>query len=44
MMQEWSDIVDAWIAGKKRIPALIPPSMPLLEPDPALEQGAIVVA
>ncbi|CAN7339424.1 tyrosine-type recombinase/integrase [Mesorhizobium sp. LjNodule214] len=36
MMQEWSDIVDAWVNGKKHIPALIPPSMPLFEPDPAL--------
>jgi hypothetical protein len=44
MMQEWSDIIDAWVAGKKRVPVLIPPSMPLLEPDPALEQGAIAAA
>ena len=44
MMQEWSDIIDAWVAGKKRIPVLIPPSMLLLEPDPALEQGATAVA
>jgi integrase len=36
MMQEWSDIVDAWVGGKKYAPALIPPSMPILEPDPAL--------
>jgi hypothetical protein len=40
MMQEWSDIIDAWVAGKKRVPVLIPPSMPLFEPDPALEQAA----
>jgi integrase len=40
MMQEWSDIIDAWVAGRKRMPVLIPPSMPLFEPDPALEQGA----
>ena len=44
MMQEWSDIIDAWVAGKKRVPVLIPPSMPLLEPDPALEPGATAVA
>ena len=44
MMQEWSDIIDAWVGGKKRVPVLIPPSMPLLEPDPALQQGAIAVA
>ena len=40
MMQEWSDIIGAWVEGKKRVPVLIPPSMPLFEPDPALEQGA----
>ena len=44
MMQEWSDIIDAWVAGKKRVPVLIPPSMPLLEPDPAIEPGAIAAA
>lgn len=36
MMQEWSDTVDAWVVGKKFVPTLIPPSMPILEPDPAL--------
>ena len=36
MMQEWSDIVDAWVAGEKHMPVLIPPSMPLLELDPSL--------
>jgi hypothetical protein len=36
MMQEWSNIVDAWIAGKKYAPVLTPPSMPLFGPDPAL--------
>jgi integrase len=36
MMQEWSDILDAWVVGKKHMPTLIPPSMPVLEPDPAL--------
>ena len=30
MLQEWSDMIDAWVAGKKRVPMLIPPSMPLL--------------
>ena len=30
MMQEWSDIVDAWVAGEKHMPVLSPPSMPLL--------------
>lgn len=36
MMQEWSDIIDAWVAGRKHVPVLIPPAMPLLVPDPAL--------
>ena len=36
MMQEWSNIVDAWVGGQKYVPILIPPSMPLLQLDPAL--------
>jgi integrase len=36
MMQEWSNIVDAWVAGRKYNPVLIPASVPLLELDPAL--------
>jgi integrase len=36
MMQEWSDIVHAWVAGEKHTPVLIPPSMPLLALDPSL--------
>ena len=36
MMQEWSDIVYAWVAGEKHTPVLIPPSMPLLALDPSL--------
>ena len=36
MMQEWSDVIDAWVAGKKFVPTLISPSMPIFEPDPAL--------
>jgi integrase len=36
MMQEWSDIVDAWVAGDKRVPVLVPPSMPLFTHDPSL--------
>ena len=39
MMQEWSNIIDAWVAGQKYVPVLIPPSMPLLELDPALSTG-----
>jgi hypothetical protein len=36
MMQEWSDIVDAWVEGKKHLPTLMPPSMPAFDPDPSL--------
>jgi hypothetical protein len=36
MMQEWSNTVDAWIDGRKYAPVIIPPAMPLLEPDPSL--------
>ena len=36
MLQEWSDTVDAWVAGRKHVPVLMPQSMPLLAPDPAL--------
>ncbi|PCD02415.1 integrase [Sphingomonas spermidinifaciens] len=36
MMREWSDIVDAWVAGQKRVPVLVPPAMAMLAPDPAL--------
>lgn len=36
MMQEWADIVDAWVDGKKHVPTLLPPAMPLVELDPAL--------
>ncbi|PZP54079.1 MAG: integrase [Agrobacterium fabrum] len=35
MMQEWSNLVDAWVAGQKYTPTLYPPTMDLLtlEPD-----------
>ena len=36
MMQEWSNIVSAWAAGQTYVPTLIPPSLPLLQPDPSL--------
>lgn len=29
MLQEWADIVDAWVQGQKRTPTLYPPSMQL---------------
>lgn len=34
MMQEWSNLVDAWVAGQKYTPALYPPTMDLLTPEP----------
>jgi integrase len=36
MLQEWADIIDSWVAGRKYIPSLIPPSMSMLVPDPPL--------
>ena len=36
MLQEWSDTVDAWVAGRKYVPVLMPPSMPFRVPDLAL--------
>ncbi|RJG46306.1 tyrosine-type recombinase/integrase [Mesorhizobium sp. DCY119] len=36
MLQEWADIIDAWVEGRKYMPVLMPPSMPMFEPDPAL--------
>jgi len=33
MMQEWSNLVDAWVAGQKYTPTLYPPRMDLLTPD-----------
>jgi integrase len=36
MLQEWSDILDAWVEGRKYVPVLIPPSMPIFDADPTL--------
>jgi integrase len=36
MMQEWSNILDAWALGMTRTPILTPPATPLLIPDPSL--------
>jgi integrase len=30
MLQEWADIIDAWVEGRKRTPTLYPPSMQLI--------------
>ena len=34
MMQEWSNLVDAWVTGRKYSPSLYPPRMDLLTPEP----------
>ena len=34
MMQEWSNLVDAWVAGQKYVPTLYPPKMDLLTSEP----------
>lgn len=36
MMQEWADIVDAWAAGRKHVPALTPLSVPTYMADPSV--------
>jgi integrase len=36
MMQEWSNLIDAWGVGQKYVPTLLPPTMGLLELDPSL--------
>jgi len=36
MMQEWSNLVDAWIAGRKYVPTLLPATMQLLELEPSV--------
>jgi len=34
MMQEWSNLVDAWAAGRKYAPTLYPPTMDMFTPGP----------
>ena len=36
MMQEWSNLVDAWAAGQKYLPTLLPPTMDILELEPSV--------
>lgn len=36
MMQEWANLIDAWVAGQKYTPTLYPTSMDLLVPEPSL--------
>jgi hypothetical protein len=30
MLQEWADMIDAWVAGKTHTPTLLPPSMKVI--------------
>jgi integrase len=36
MLQEWADMIDAWVDGRKRTPTLFPPTMQLAAPEPTL--------
>ncbi|WP_425473958.1 tyrosine-type recombinase/integrase [Sphingomonas montanisoli] len=36
MMQEWSNLIEAWIAGQKYTPTLMPKAMGMLELDPTV--------
>ncbi len=36
MMQEWTNLVDAWVGGQKCQPTLYPPAMDLLVPEPTI--------
>ncbi len=36
MMQEWSNAVEAWIAGRRYAPVILPPDAALLDLDPSL--------
>ncbi|SOB87098.1 Integrase [Sphingomonas guangdongensis] len=36
MMQEWSNLIEAWIAGQKYTPTLMPAAMGMLELDPTV--------
>jgi len=36
MLQEWADLLDAWVSGEKRAPILLPSTMQMAVIDPAL--------
>lgn len=36
MLQEWADMIDAWVVGEQRIPIVIPPGMAFYAADPAI--------
>jgi hypothetical protein len=42
MLQEWADLVDAWLEGKDRTPILHPPSMQLIASDGVVLPAASV--
>ncbi|PRD43183.1 integrase [Phyllobacterium phragmitis] len=33
MLQEWADMIDSWVEGRKRIPTLFPPTMQFIPAD-----------
>ena len=36
MLQEWADMIDAWVDGRRHVPVILPPAMPMFIADPAL--------
>jgi integrase len=42
MLQEWADLVDAWLEGKDRTPTLYPPSMQLIASEGVVSSAASV--
>jgi len=36
MLQEWADMTDAWVQGRKHLPVLVPPSMAVGPMSPAI--------
>jgi len=45
MLQEWADMIDAWVDGRRRLPVLLPPAFDLLPMDEkAIDDGAPAAA
>ena len=36
MLQEWADMIDAWVKGGAHTPTLLPPSMKIVMPRPLI--------
>ena len=36
MLQEWANMIDAWVAGEKRMAILVPPNMTMFNGDPSV--------